>query len=189
MEVNLELKKFKDNSGAICFDRLLALPTESRIYAMAQQDIRLTIQVVAVALTLAMETINVARRMNSIQIIDLAEAIVDDAGSDKIAIEDLLLFLQRLTRGEYPDLYEGIDQLKFFSRFNQYRDERWEEGVRLRDAKHEEYKRLGDDNFHERNNRTSPIGEEMLRHTQRLQEKKDEVALLRKENKILREKP
>lgn len=188
MGINLELKKFKDERGCIKFETLLAIPLENRICKMAEKNLNETIKVVTVALTLAMETLNISRRMNDFQILDLAEVIVDEAPSDKIALEDLMLFLQRLTRGEYPELYEGMDQAKFMARFNSYRDERWAEGVRLRDEKHEEFKRLGDDNSFERNNKTSPIGEELNRHRLKVQQQKDEIALLRKENKILRNK-
>lgn len=187
MEINLELKKYKDERGVVLFEKLLSLPTENRIYHMAKVDLGGAIKIIAVALTLAMETMNVSRKMNDFQILDLAETIVDDAECDKIALEDLMIFLQKLTRGEYPDIYEGIDQMKFMTRFNAYRDERWSEGIKIRDQRHEEYKRLGGDEWHNRANRTSPIGEDLVKHAQKLQEKKDEIALLKKENKILRE--
>jgi hypothetical protein len=180
-EINLQLKKFKDERGLIKFDQLLALPAESRIYKMAEKDLGGTIKVITVALTLAMETMNVARRMNPLQILDLAETIVDDCSSDKIALEDLMLFLQKLTRGEYPELYEGIDQVKFMARFNSYRDERWDEGVRIRDEKHEDFKKLGDDNSFERNNVSSPLGDELSRYSKRIQQRNDEIKAMRAE--------
>lgn len=187
-EINHELKKFKDDRGVIKFEKLFDLPLENRIFKMAEVNIDETIKVITVALTLAMEALNVSRRMNDFQILDLAEVIVDDSSNDKIALEDLMLFLQKLTRGEYPELYEGIDQVKFMARFNVYRDERWAEAVKIRDEKHEEYKRMGDDNSFDRNNRASPIGEELNKHRLVIQAKKDEIALLKKENKILRER-
>lgn len=176
MEINLELKKFKDERGLIMFDQLLSLPLENRIFKMAEKDLASTIKIITVALTLAMETFNVARKMNNFQILDLAETIVDDAGSDKIALEDLMLFLQKLTRGEYPELYEGMDQVKFMARFNQYRDDRWDEGVRLRDAKHEEFKKLGDANDFERYNPkdTSAFGDMMKQYRTKTQIRRDE---------------
>jgi hypothetical protein len=186
--VNIELRKFKNENGSINYPSLFNIPISERIPAMAKMDLRGTISIISVALTLAMETINVSRKMNSSQIVDLAETIVDTAaGGDIISLEDLMLFLQKLTRGEYKDFYEGIDQVKFMVRFNEYRDERFSEAVRLKEEKHEEFKRLGDDNSFERNNRTSPFGEEALKYRQKIQERKDEVALLKRENNILKQ--
>lgn len=187
MQINIELKKFKNENNSINYPALFDIPKEQRIAAMAKKDLGGTIKVITVALTLAFETMNLVRSMNAFQILDLSEAIVDESPSDNLAVEDLMLFLQKLTRGEYPELYEGIDQAKFMSRFNSYRDERWTQGIKLRDEKHEEYKRLGDDNFHERSNRTSPIDEELVKHRQKFQEKKDELALVKKENEILKQ--
>ena len=148
--VNLELRKYKNENGSTNYPELFSIPNERRISAMAKQDLGQTIKMIAVALTLCFETMNLTRPMQAFQILDLAEMIVDESESDKLAFEDLMIFLQRLTRGEYPGLYEGMDIPKFMERFGIYRDERWNEGVRLRDEKHEEYKRMGDDNIFER---------------------------------------
>lgn len=173
--IGLELKKFKEGNS-INYPALFAIPTDQRIAAMAKKDLGQTITIIAVAITLAMETMNVKRGMNNFQILDLAEAIVDEAESDQLSIEDLLLFFQKLTRGEYPDLYEGVDQAKILSRFSDYRDERWEAGIKIRDAKVAEYKELGGVNTFERENPKdgSPFGQYMQHFRQKSMERKDE---------------
>lgn len=184
MELNHELKKFKSPSGEILFEKLISLPIDQRIYKLVETDPESTIGVISVALTLAMETMNVTRRMNNAQIVDLAEAIADDSESDKIALEDLLLFLQRLTRGYYPELYEGIDQVKFLQRFNQYRDERWEEGIKIRDRKHEEFKQLGgNESYGNKRGDESAFGEYLSGFRNRIQAQKDEIKRLREQQK------
>jgi len=175
--IGLELRKFKNPNNSINYPALFDIPKDQRIAAMAEMDLGATIKIVTVALTLALETMNLKRGMTAFQVLDLAEAIVDEAGSDNLAIEDLMLFLQKLTRGEYPEMFEGIDQLKFMLRFNKYRDDRWEAGIAIRDAKVEEYKRLGDSNDFERANPrdASSFGLQLEHFRQKSQERKDEL--------------
>lgn len=178
--MNMELKKFKDGRGVINFGELIKIPNDQRIDALAKVDMRGTVTSLAVAITLAMESLNLKRGMNPIQIVDLAEAIVDDAAVDHIAIPDVLLFLQNLTRGAYGELYEGMDAVKFMHKFNQYRDERWEEAIGIRDAKHDEYKSEGG----AREVRKLDSFDNILqRYTTQIQAKNDEIKTLREEKK------
>lgn len=174
--LNLELRKFKKEGGGTNYPALFSIPKEQRIAAMAKKDLGGTIKQITVALTLAFETMNLTRPMQPFQILDLAEMIVDEADSDNLAFEDLMIFLQRLTRGEWPGFFEGMDIPKFMERFGIYRDERWAAGVKIRDEKHEEYKALGDSNHHERYNPrdTSSFGEMMQHYRTKAQVKRDE---------------
>jgi aryl carrier-like protein len=174
--VGMELKKFKNDRGQIEYGKLIKIPTENRIPAMAEKDMRGVVTTLAVAITMSLEVMNLKRGMNAIQIVDLAEAIVDDSGIDKIAIEDVLLFLQKLTRGEYGELYESLDSVKFMHHFNRYRDERWEEAIRIRDEKHENYKKEGG----AREARQMTQFDNILQaYTTKLQAKNDEIKELR----------
>jgi hypothetical protein len=173
--IGLELKKYKDGNK-INYPALFDIPKDQRITAMAVKDLGGTIKIITVALTLALETMNLKRGMTAFQILDLAEAIVDESDNDSLAIEDLMLFLQKLTRGEYPEMFEGIDQVKFMTRFNHYRDERWNAGIEIRDKKNEDFKRLGDDNYFERRNPkdTTAFGDMMEHYKTKAQIKRDE---------------
>jgi len=178
--MGIELKKFKNERGVVEFGKLISLPLSQRIPALAEKDMRGTVTSIAVAITLSLESLNLKRSMTAIQIVDLAEAIIDDASIDKIAIEDVLLFLQKLTRGDYGELYDGIDTVKFMHKFNQFRDERWEEGIRIRDAKHEEYKNEGG----ARENKKMTAFDNLLQgYATKLQAKNDEIKALRAERK------
>jgi hypothetical protein len=111
----------------------------------------------------------------------LAEAIIDDSRQDKIAIPDLLLFLQNLTRGKYGDLYGSIDSVKFMRYFDDYRDERWSEGIRIRDEKDLQYKALGDPE--RTGGKMTAFDEHLSQYTTKLQAKNDEIKELREERK------
>lgn len=181
MGINLELRKFKGQGGSPNYGELIKIPMAERIPALAEKDMRGAVTTIAVALTLAFETLNLKQGMNALQIVDLAEVIVDSAVDDQIAIPDLMLFLQKLTRGECGELYGSIDSLKFMGFFNKFRDERWQEGIKIRDAKDTEYKNLGDPERQGR--KMNAFDEHLSKYTTELSAKKDEIRELRAERK------
>lgn len=82
--------------------------------------------------------------MNEDQILDLADAIIDSSHEDFLAIEDVMLFLQGLTRGKYGALYESMDIPKFMEKFEIYRQERHTAYQDLKYEKHVQLKSMGD---------------------------------------------
>lgn len=173
MGISMELKKFKYQNGAINFGELIKMPIPNRIPSLSQVDMRGTVTSIAVAITIAMESMNLKRPMTATQIVDLAETIIDSAAEDQISIEDVLIFFQKLTRGEYGLLYESLDIQKVMHLFGKFRDERWEEGVRIRDAKDIEYKNLGDSERQGR--KMTALDEHLSQFTIKLQSIKDEL--------------
>lgn len=184
LKINLELKKFKHTNGSINYGEIFLIPKDQRIAAMAVINMAQTIQTITVALTICFETMNLSRAMSAFQILDLAEAIVDEAESDNLSLEDLMLFLQKLTRGEYPGLYEGMDIPKFMERFGQYRDERWSAGIKIRDEKVLEHKQLGD--VERTGTKQTALDEHLSSFTTKLSNMKDELHEQKNENKRLR---
>jgi hypothetical protein len=121
--------------------------------------------------------LNLKMPMNGTQCVDCAEVIIDTAKEDNIALEDILLFLQQVTRGKYGEMYGTIDQAKIMSWFDIYRDERFEAAKRIRDQQHEQYKLEANDNYYDRQNPTdsSPFGEHLKHFRQKSQQKWDEL--------------
>jgi hypothetical protein len=95
--LNMQLQKYKHTEREANFGELIKIPVAYRIPALAEKDMRGTVTSIAVAITLAMESLNLKIGMNATQIVDCAEVIIDGAKEDKIAMEDLLIFLQKLT--------------------------------------------------------------------------------------------
>jgi hypothetical protein len=185
LSINLQLRKYKNPNGTPNFPALFEIPKENRIAAMATRDLGGTIQLIAAALTLAFEKMNLARPMTAFQVLDLAEEVVDSAAeSDAVALEDLVLFLQKLVRGEYGPMYEGMDIPKFMERFGKYRDERYDEAVRIRDEKHLEYKSLGDTN---RSSQVNPLADHLASFAGKIGALKDQLRDKNDEIKRLRE--
>lgn len=186
-KVSLELKKFKTDRGALNYPALFDIPIAERLPELAKKDVGNTIKIITVAITLAMESLNVSRPMNNRQIVDLAEVVVDSLNEgDNLSLEDFMLFLQKLTRGEYPELYEGIDQIKFMGRLSIYRDERWKEAQKMYYEKHDQFKELGDSR-RVRETGDNPMDIHLSQMSTKIQSLKDELKEQKDINKRIRE--
>jgi len=82
--------------------------------------------------------------MNADQIVELAETILDSSNEDRLALEDVILFLQGLIRGKYGALYESMDIPKFMEKFEVYREARHQALVRIKEERHSNYVASGD---------------------------------------------
>lgn len=179
--LNIALRELKFSNGAPNFPVLFNIPSADRLPEMAKKDYEGTSDLVVAGLTLAIENMNLKRELSASQIHDLAEEIIDTANDDNLSFEDLILFLQGLTRGRYGELYESMDIPKFMTMFEKYREERWQEGIRIRDEKHLINKNLGDP---ERSTgKLTAMDDHLKSYTTKLQAKNDEIKLLRQERK------
>lgn len=142
MDINLSLREFKENNGAIKYDCLFAIPNDNRLPGLAKKDYKQIVGALTVGLTMAFETMNLSRPMKANQIIDLAEMIIESSHEDNLALEDVMLFLQRLTFGEYGKLYESMDIPKFMELFERYREERFQAIRQMRDEQNTQHKTL-----------------------------------------------
>lgn len=125
-EINLALTAYKQPNGVVYFPALFEIKSENRLPALAAKDYSKILGLVTGGLTLAIESMNLARPLNDDQLIDLAETILESSNEDNLALEDLMLFLQKLTRGEYGKLYESMDIPKFMEFFEKYREQRFQ---------------------------------------------------------------
>lgn len=175
------LRAFKGEQGSLNYPAIFSIPTDQRLAKMAENDFPGTLAIVTAGVTLAMESLNLKFPMNALQIVDLAEAIVDTAGEDNLSLEDLMLFLQNLTRGKYNPLYESMDVPKFMGKFEIYREERHQAMVEYRENKHLAYKALGDPS---RTTKPETAFEQHLsEYATKLRIKNDEIKELRAEAK------
>jgi hypothetical protein len=175
------IKSYKTQTGAANFPTLFAIPSDQRLSKMAEKDFAETITIVTAAITMSMVNLNLRQPLTPDQIVDLADAVIDTAGEDNLALEDLVLFLQQLTRGKYNPLYESMDVPKFMEKFEIYREERHKAVLEMRENQHLEFKGLGDPT-----RATKPetaFEEHLQQYSQKLQAKNDEIKLLRKERK------
>jgi hypothetical protein len=141
-EINLILRNYKNDNGSVCFPALFGIRTEERLPSLFKSDAAQIASIISVGLTISFESMNLSRPMNGSQIADLAETILDSSHEDNLALEDVMLFLQKLIRGEYGKLYESMDIPKFMDMFEIYREERWQAINRLHEERQVQYKAL-----------------------------------------------
>lgn len=183
-EMNLILRQYKEVGGAVKYNMLFDVPKTDRITALAKNDFQRVNFLIIGALTVAFEGMNFKRPMNEIQILDLSEAIIDTAGEDNLAFEDLMLFLQKLVRGEFDISYESMDIPKFMKVFEIYRTERWDAALRLRDDKESQFKISGNPG---RTSQPDPLSEHFAKLGNTMSSLRENVKELRQENKKLKD--
>lgn len=183
-QISVILREYKTQQGVIMYDKVLAIPKEERIPELAKNDFGKIIGIITAALTLAFEGMNLKRGMNAIQVLDLAEAVIDTAGEDNLALEDLMLFLQKLVRGEYGAMYESMDIPKFMTEFEKYRETRWQELNAIRYNTASQHKVQGDTG---RTNQPDELAIHFSSMANKLSDMNSRVKDLRKENQKLKD--
>lgn len=181
-EVNLILRQFKHETGLVKFESILSIPSKDRIPELAKRDFKRILMLTIGAVTMAFKSLNQKNGLNEIQILDLSEAIIDTANEDNLSFEDLMLFLQKLTRGEY-EIGETMNIPKFMKIFEIYREKRWQELNRIRDEQQVQYKAFGNTG---KNTKTDPLSEHFSSLGSRLSEMKESIGRLKDENKNLK---
>jgi hypothetical protein len=144
-ELNYRLAIFKER-GVVDYGKVLSVPTSDRINQLSQNiDGRRKVSAaLSAALKSGFENINLRVGMTADQIVELAEQIIDQSQEDNLAIEDVLLFLQQLITGKAGKIYDRMDIPTFFELFENYRQERYEKIVSIRNEQHNQYKTYGD---------------------------------------------
>lgn len=142
--LNKHLLSFKER-GVVVYDKVLAISSNERIPSLIKTDEGW--DAVQIALTAALKSafsnFNLRVGLNEDQMIDLAEAIIDQSHEDNLALEDVLLFLQRLVMGQAGKIYDRMDIPTFFELFEGYRQERHQKLVQFRDEQNTQFKVMG----------------------------------------------
>lgn len=144
LEVSLNLKNYKLPNGAVNYDMVLRVPHSDRLPGLVEKvglkEVHMTL---AAAITMALESLNLTKSLSANQIIDLVDILIDTSAEDYLSLEDIMLFLQNLVRGEMGELYATIDIAKFMKSFEKYRQYRHSEYIRLKDEQETQFKSLG----------------------------------------------
>lgn len=141
-QVSAMLATYRER-GAVNHVKTLSIPPEQRIPELIKQpDGRMRVSV-AIAASLASAFGNIERvKMDSDQLCELAEAIVDSAHEDQLSIEDILLFLRDLLMGKYGKV-GSLDMPGFFDIFEKYRSDRYKALEAIRYETHLNNKNMG----------------------------------------------
>lgn len=143
-QIALILRQYKSPGGGINFPAVFNIHSQERIPILAAQNFERITMIVIAAITMAMESMNLKRGLNALQILDLSENMIDSSHDDNLSLADILLFLQKVVNGEYEMSYESIDIPKFMRMFKEYREERTDAILEYRENQHVHHKALGD---------------------------------------------
>ena len=125
LEVAKNIKQYKLQNGATNYLEVLKIPMEDRILGLVEAvGFETLYKNIVAAITVAMEGLNISKPMTTNQIMELADAIIDTAGEDALSLEDLILFLQKLVRGETGETYSRMDIPTFLKMFEKHRQQR-----------------------------------------------------------------
>jgi hypothetical protein len=113
-------------AGVPAFPTLLAIPDRIPNLVSAYGFPKIH-QVVIALLTDYVTSLNVVRNMNATQIVQCAAAIVRDAESDFLAVEDLVVFFEGAKTGKYGRILDHVDTAVIFEMLEKYREQRHQE--------------------------------------------------------------
>lgn len=134
MSLSVELKSYKLRNGAVDYGAVLKIPFKDRLIGLIEnvgyKEMHITL---GVAVQLSMEAMNLSKPLAPAQIISLVDNIIDTCEEDYLSLEDVLLFLQKLVRGEAGDLFSSLDIPKFMRMFEKYRQERHSAFLRFKE--------------------------------------------------------
>jgi hypothetical protein len=141
----MHLSKFKER-GVVSFPMVLSIDSKDRIPALSKtEEGRFEVLTALTAsIKSAFSNINLRVGLNEDQMIELADAIIDQSGEDNLSLEDVLLFLQKLLVGDAGKIYDRMDIPTFFELFESYRQDRHLATIQIREEQQVQYKSLGD---------------------------------------------
>lgn len=144
MQLSIAINSFKLANGVINYPAILSVPGTDRIPSLVGKiGYEKLHKTLGVAIQLAMESMNLSKPITANQIFDLVDAIIDTSSEDYLAIEDVILFLQKMVRGEAGNLFSSMDIPKFMQMFEKYRQERHNELLKIREDQITQWKGMG----------------------------------------------
>lgn len=130
------LKGYMTCQGTTNYPALMLVPSSERIPALAKTNRKEVHQVISAQIEYAMKFFNIPNGMSLEQIFLLADTIIDDSESDNLSIQDVFIFLQKLSTGKMGTIYNRLDIPTFMELLEVQRQERHEELLNFRYEEH-----------------------------------------------------
>jgi hypothetical protein len=151
---------------------VMSVPSAERLPAMYQRNFLEATALVGLGLSSAFDRMVFKKKPTGEMVNDIAEEILNTSDQDNISLEDLMLFLQGLVRGEYGEIAE-LSISRFMKLFNSYRDERHNALILFRENQHLQFKGMGSA---ERSNSLDPLAEHMSGLSSRISDMKEALS-------------
>jgi hypothetical protein len=137
------LDQFKER-GMVKFETVLLIPLKDRLPGLVEQYGKEKIHsLLIVLLTDFCNSFNLIRPMTPDQIVMCAFDLIDTSYEDYLSIEDFVLFFQGAKSAKYGKILDRMDQQTVFELFENYRQQRHEEYLRIKEEKESNYKSIG----------------------------------------------
>lgn len=144
LALNQVIKAYKNPNGSVNYKMVLCVPSTERLPQLVNSVGYEKVHNLLVAgVQLAMESLNLSNSLSAAQIFDLSDTLIDSANEDYLSLQDVVLFLQKLTRGEMGSLYSQMDIAKFMELFEVYREERFQALNTIREEQQVQHRSLG----------------------------------------------
>lgn len=98
--------------------------------------------------------------MNEEQMVKCAHALMRSAEEDSLGFEDLAIFLDGASMGKYGKIYTRLDQEVVFQFLEQYREQRHEEILKLREEQAHQIQGFGPGRYDRPAYKPDPIDKE-----------------------------
>jgi hypothetical protein len=137
------LDQFKER-GMVKFETVLLIPLKDRLPGLVEQYGKEKVHaLLTVLLTDFCNSFNLIRPMTPDQIVMCAFDLIDTSYEDYLSIEDFVLFFQGAKSAKYGKILDRMDQQTIFELFENYRQQRHEEYLRIKEEKESNYKSIG----------------------------------------------
>lgn len=136
------LRTFCYQNGCTNYLQLVRVPSSERIPILAKTNRKEIHQVISAQIEYCMKFINIPNGLNLEQIFLLADTIIDDSESDNLSLQDVFLFLQKLSQGKMGTIYNRLDIPTFMELFEVHRQERHIAIIRYREEEAVQHKTL-----------------------------------------------
>lgn len=168
--------------SAVQFDKVLAIPPESRIPNLTHvYGFEAVHKILAVLLTKFNNSLNLVRPMSADQVRDCSFEMVMTTEEDFLSIEDYMLFFKGAKEGKYGRILDRMDHQTVFALLEEYRQERHRKLLAIREAEHAQHKAQGPS---ERVCATNELETSFYNIASRLQEMKEKLKEQREINKL-----
>ncbi|MEO7048738.1 MAG: hypothetical protein ABI091_25780 [Ferruginibacter sp.] len=137
------LERFKEK-GIVQFKELLSIPFDDRLPRLVEKYGKEKIHgLLIILLTEFANSFNLIRPMTPDQIVSCAFEMIDISHEDYLSIEDFTLFFQGAKSAKYGRVLDRLDQQTVFELFENYRQQRHLEYVRIKQEKESQFKVSG----------------------------------------------
>lgn len=143
MDIIKNLDRYKDK-GIVSFKNILSIPIEDRLPGLVDKFGKEKIHgLLIILLTDFVNSFNLIRPMTAEQIVLCAFEMIDSSYEDYLSIEDFSLFFQGAKSAKYGRVLDRMDQQTIFELFENYRQQRHEKYISIKEEKEFQYKSYG----------------------------------------------